>query len=99
MVVLCDGAAELGAGVLHTMSFVDNHVKPLDFAKDRPIFDNEFVSGEQDLEVAVSDLLLMILTLRWRAFVDNSLNAWRPLLEFVVPVGECAEGHNDQERP
>ena len=76
------------------MSFIDNHVYPLDFTKDGTILDNELISREQDLELTPADLLLVLFSSIRRSLVNNSLDTRRPLLEFIVPVGKSTRLKN-----
>ena len=97
VVVLCDGTAQFGVGVLHAVTFVDDHVQPLDFTQDRSVLDDKLVRGEENLELPVADLLRVVLTLVRRSLVHDARDRWRPLFELVVPVRQGTERHDDQE--
>ena len=97
MVVLCDGTAQFGVGVLHAVTFVDDHVQPLDFTQDRSVLDDKLVRGEENLELPAADLLRVVLTLVRRSLVHDARDRWRPLFELVVPVRQGTERHDDQE--
>lgn len=83
--------------VLHAMSLVDDHVHPLDFGEERSVLDDVFVRREEDLEVALSNLPLRLLPLRWRTFVRDHLDRGRPLFKLHDPVGHRREGDDDEE--
>ena len=68
------------------MTFINNHVEPLDLAEDRSILDDKFVRGQEDLKLSISDLILVYLSSIGRPFVHDSLDARCPLLKLVVPI-------------
>ena len=85
------------------MPLVDDHVKPFDFAKYRPIFNDKLIRCQQDLELAPPNLLLLLFTRVGWTFVDYTLHTRRPFLKFVVPIGESTkaglESSNTQIAP
>jgi hypothetical protein len=50
--VLRERLRQLGLGVLHPVAFVDDHVHPLDLAKQRLLADDVLERRDDDLELA-----------------------------------------------
>ena len=44
------------------MTLINNHVYPLDLAENWPVLDDELVGCEQNLELAPTNLLLVLFT-------------------------------------
>ena len=53
------------------MTLIYDHVYPLDLREDGPVFDNVFVGGEENLELAPANGLLLLFASIWRALVHN----------------------------
>lgn len=56
-VLLAQGLSELGLGVLHAMTFVDDDVLPLDLAQGRLVVQDILVRGQYDVELLVFEML------------------------------------------
>ena len=79
------------------MPFVDNHVDPLDLAKEWSLLDDVFVGSEADLEVHGPEPGIGLLSSNRRALEDDEADGRCPALKLHLPVGECREGDNDDE--
>jgi len=56
-VLLAQGLSELGLGVFHAMTFVDDDVLPLDLAQGRLVVQDILVRGQYDVELLVFEML------------------------------------------
>lgn len=72
-------------------------MRPSILAKHRPIFDDVFIGGEEDLEIA-TQLILQLSTSIWGSFVRDDLEQRHPFGKLKRPVHECRQGHNDEIR-
>lgn len=80
------------------MSFVNDHMDPLDLSQEGSILDDVFVSRQENLESTGSNFVLRLFSLRRRSFVRNHLDGWCPLFEFHDPIRHSRERNNDEER-
>lgn len=94
-VVLVKRLTEFTLDILHPMTFVDNHVYPLDLAQQRSLLDDVLVRREADLEVERSDLVVLILSLGRGAFENHRSDGRCPFLELHRPIGQGGQGDND----
>lgn len=82
VVILVEGLRQLGLGVLHSVSFVNDHVHPLRTGQIRSISNDELVGGDADLPAWASELFAQSFAHGWAAFVSEHFDAWRPAFEF-----------------
>lgn len=73
-------------------------MRPPILAKHRPVLDDVFIGGEEDLELP-TQLILQLPTSIWGSFVRDDLEHWHPFGKLKRPVHECRQGHNDKIRP
>ena len=57
-VVLLDDGCELGVGILHAVTFINDQMEPFDSAQHGAIPDDELVCREKNLEFALADPVL-----------------------------------------
>lgn len=72
-------------------------MRPPILAKYRPIFDDVFVGGEEDLEIT-TQLILQLSTSIWGPFVRDNLEQRHPFGKLKRPVHECRQRDNDEIR-
>ncbi|KAH3666185.1 hypothetical protein OGAPHI_004374 [Ogataea philodendri] len=58
VVVLLQSERQFRGGILHTVTLIDDHVRPFELAQQRPVSNDVFVSCEQHREVSASHLIL-----------------------------------------
>jgi hypothetical protein len=97
-VVLTEGDRELALGVLHSMTFVDDHVDPLDLTEERLFSDDVLERRDEDLEVTTLDSRRGVSSSLGRALVDDGRDGGRPLFELERPVGDGRERDDDEVR-
>lgn len=96
MVVLSQYHGQLGLGVFHSVTFINDHMDPSDFTQNGAVFDDIFKRGQQDLEAAVFNVMLQGATDIRRAFVDNGGNRRGPFFKFQSPIGQSSVHRSSQ---
>lgn len=87
-IVLRQSLRELAVGVLHTVTFVDDHVDPFVLCEERSVLNDVLVGREEDLERVPLDLVLQTLPDWGRPLVDHHFDARGPLGKLQRPVAE-----------
>ena len=90
--------SEFAVMIFHTMTFIDDHVLPRQFGQHRLVPDDVLVSGEQNIELDRSHLVLDVAAHRRRTFVANDVDRRRPLVKLERPIRQCRQRHDDQKR-
>ena len=83
---MSESLSELALRILHPVTFIDNDVLPFEFTKRRFIIEDVFISGQDDIELVILQLLSNQGPLIALASVSDDLNRWAPFLEFIHPV-------------
>ena len=78
------------------MTFIDNHVDPLDLTQNWSILDDILVGRQEDLELARAHIALEHTTLGGVALVRDGLNGGSPLGELSGPIGHGGQGDDDE---
>lgn len=97
-VISREGNRQLRLSVLHSVTFVDDHMNPLDLGEQRSIFDDVFVRRKQDLELSLANFPLRLFSLGRRPLVRNHLDGRSPLFELHDPIRHRRKGNDDEER-
>ena len=84
--------------VLHTMTFVDDHINPFGLAEDCAVFNDEFVGCKEDLPVLLTDGDGEVSADLRSAFVTDYFDGRCPSSEFESPIGHGTERDDDKER-
>lgn len=79
------------------MTFVDDHVNPLDPAQKRPLLDNVLVRRQTHLEVDGTQARIGLSTDSRRSLEDKSTNGRSPALKLHGPVGKGGKRDDDKE--
>src|SRR5277367_308373 len=79
------------------MTFVDDHVYPLNFGQNSTIFDDEFVRRKQDLPATVPNSKGEISSYRRGTLVTDDFYRGGPSSKLQCPIGHCTEREDDEE--
>ena len=96
-VVLVQCLRQLRLDILHSVSFIDNHVDPFDLGQERSFLDDVFVGRHADLEIARSDTPILLTSSQWGSLEHDSPDSRCPSLEFHCPIGQSRERDNDEK--
>ena len=90
---------ELALRVLHAVTFVDDHMDPIQPTENRSIFDDVLVSGKQDLELADPGIVLQRFPLSRVTLVRYRLDTRSPLRKLSGPIRHRGKRYNDEIWP
>ena len=71
------------------MTFVNDHMCPLDLTQQALFFNDVFISSEQDLERTHLELASQLFANIGGTLIYQGRNGWCPFVEFICPVSEC----------
>lgn len=97
-IILIQRLTQFTIHILHPVTFIDNHVDPLDLGEQQPFLNNVLVRRQTHLEIDGADTGVDVFTLRGRAFENGRTDPGRPSFEFHRPIGQGGQGDNDEER-
>lgn len=100
-IVFVQRLTEFRLDVLHSVTFVDDHVHPSMSSEVNSLSDDILVSDQTDLPVSllgILDPLVQLETFLLVSFHDDRADRWGPSLELEHPVGQCRKRDNDEER-
>jgi hypothetical protein len=88
IVVLGQDCSQAAFLVLHSMTFVDNHIVPRNTAEHVLVGDDRFVLADDDVElfVIVHARLVQLLAHCLGSLVRDGGDGWCPLGKFIGPV-------------
>ncbi len=79
------------------MTLVNDHMYPLDLRQQRSLLDDILVRRETHLEIGGTQAVVLLFSLSWRAFQDDSSDGRGPSFKLESPVGKGGKGDNDEE--